>query len=160
MFFGGLHGVVMSMFDLHVPDSAPTHYDTMVWAITRSRRSLLLASGSWTPTRPGLRSSMRSVPTLMLLLAPTFMEDYYTVISHSTPAAGSIAKLCERVYRGWSFPNRLYPSVRCYPNLPFPELGGHRLVRTGAPETCFPVSAPPPTVDRLSTTRLHMSLST
>lgn len=38
------------------------------------------ASGFLTPARFGFRSSTRNVPTLMLPLAPTFVENYVTVI--------------------------------------------------------------------------------
>jgi hypothetical protein len=51
--------------------------------ITRSRRSLLLASGYWITTRLGLRTSTRSGPTPMSLLAIVFVEVYYAVILSS-----------------------------------------------------------------------------
>jgi hypothetical protein len=45
-------------------------------SVTTASSVVLLASGSWTPTRFGLRSSTRNVPTPMIPLAPTFVEDY------------------------------------------------------------------------------------
>jgi hypothetical protein len=56
----------------------------MMWVIARPRRSLLLAAGSWTPTRLGFRSCTRIVPTPMLLFAPTFVEDYISLIRPTT----------------------------------------------------------------------------
>jgi hypothetical protein len=67
-FIDGIDPYMIYMFDLHVFDSAQT------------------ASGSWIPTRFGLRSSTRSVTTPMLLLAPTFVEDFFTVILSSVPS--------------------------------------------------------------------------
>jgi hypothetical protein len=68
------------MFDLHVLDFAlaPCNDfdDHQVKAISTAR-------GFWTPTKLGLRSSTRSVPMSRLLLAPTFVEGYFTVIFSS-----------------------------------------------------------------------------
>jgi hypothetical protein len=76
-FIDGIDPHVRSMFDLHVLDSTPAPCDDFD---DHQVKAISTAGGFWTPTKLGLRSSTRSVPMSRLLLAPTLVEDYFTVI--------------------------------------------------------------------------------
>jgi hypothetical protein len=51
MFFDGIHGIVMSVLDLHIPDSTPTHFDGLgdhqVKAISTASVGLMDYDEAW-----------------------------------------------------------------------------------------------------------------